>query len=349
MIDLTDGQSINVYLTTNQSLTQIYNSDSKGYVPDWSVTNMKINPEIYVSGNLTNQVNKLTSSVWTINGSTDISKYGNSLSASPYTLTLNKNMTDTSQLNIEFNGVYTNNNVDNNIKSYLTISKVENGGSILNALVYAPEGNIFKNDEIKILSASCDLYRGSKLLSDVTYQWFKYDWSAKKLSKLNTWLPLTDSEGGFSGSKSKTLYINADEVLNFETFKCEATSSELSTYSSQNSASNTISFADLSDPYFIEISAPAGNIIKNNSGEVILIVDIWRNGIKVNEGISEDKFTYNWKQFDANGNSIVFNKNLFLTPGKPENGKYLTIPASIINNKSTFICEIDENKITVSK
>lgn len=345
IVDLSDGKTINVYLTTTQPLSQIYSEDNKVYIPNWEIDNFKITPEIYVAGTSVNQASKLINATWSINNSTDISKWGSYDKTAPFALTLNKNMTDDNQLVIEFTGTYVDINKSQIVlKSNITITRVENPGSILSAIIHTPEGNIFKNNDVTSLPAVCYVYRGSTLLVNSTYQWYKFNWSLSKQKNSESWTELSDTNG-YTGTTTNTLTVPADDVLNFETYKCIATPIDITKYSSNTSVSNTVAFADLSDPYFIEIFAPNGNIIKNNTGSVNLVTEIWQNGIKVNDGSNEDKFTYNWKQYDENGNVIQFDASSYITIGKPNNKKYLTIPANIISNKSTFICEVDENKV----
>nr|QRW40272.1 hypothetical protein [bacterium] len=47
-----------------------------------------------------------------------------------------------------------------------------NAGAMIAAVAYAPDGIVFKNDEVATLKAHCDLWRGATIDTDnVTYAW----------------------------------------------------------------------------------------------------------------------------------------------------------------------------------
>lgn len=48
----------------------------------------------------------------------------------------------------------------------------QSAGATIAAIAYAPDGVIFKNDEVKTLRAHCDLWRGATIdTTNVTYCW----------------------------------------------------------------------------------------------------------------------------------------------------------------------------------
>lgn len=90
IVDLNDGKSINLFLSSNQPATQIFNQENSSYVPNYSETNLVISPEVYVSGTATNQVARLKGTpVWKINGSPTLNNFGaTAATTSPYNLTI---------------------------------------------------------------------------------------------------------------------------------------------------------------------------------------------------------------------------------------------------------------------
>lgn len=47
-----------------------------------------------------------------------------------------------------------------------------NAGAMIAAVAYAPDGIVFKNDEVATLKAHCDLWRGATIdTTNVTYAW----------------------------------------------------------------------------------------------------------------------------------------------------------------------------------
>lgn len=49
IIDLSDGKSLSVYIGSNLPRTQIQNGDTNAFNPDWTSTNLKLTPVIYVN------------------------------------------------------------------------------------------------------------------------------------------------------------------------------------------------------------------------------------------------------------------------------------------------------------
>lgn len=47
-MDTTDDRKLDVYISSNHPNSQIYNSNSGKYTPDWSITNLKLSAEIYL-------------------------------------------------------------------------------------------------------------------------------------------------------------------------------------------------------------------------------------------------------------------------------------------------------------
>ena len=62
-MDLTDSRKLDVYISSNLPVSQIYDKNSETYIPDWNKTNLQLNASIYLnSKDVTNDFN--TSIVW---------------------------------------------------------------------------------------------------------------------------------------------------------------------------------------------------------------------------------------------------------------------------------------------
>ena len=133
IVDLNDGKSINLFLSSNQPATQIFNKENSSYNPSYaSSPYLVISPEVYVSGSTDNQVAHLLGTpVWKINGSTDLSAFSATAeTTSPYTLTIKKNLTSVTQLTIECTVTYVDpeTTAQTVAKALFTVTKVENTG-----------------------------------------------------------------------------------------------------------------------------------------------------------------------------------------------------------------------------
>ena len=108
IVDLNDAKSMNMYLGSNQPLTQIFNKENSTYVPNYTASPfLVITPEMYVSGTTTNVISRLKAApTYTVNGGA-ITAFGGTVAATaPYALTLKNNMTSVSQMKVECSGIY---------------------------------------------------------------------------------------------------------------------------------------------------------------------------------------------------------------------------------------------------
>lgn len=252
IVDLNDAKSMNMYLGSNQPLTQIFNKENSSYVPNWAASPyLVITPELFVSGTTTNVISRLKAApTYTINGGA-ITAFGGTVAAiAPYALTIKNNMVSASQLKVECSGIYVDpdTKLETPVKAQIQLTKTENAGQLIVAIAYAPKGNVFKNGQSESLTAHCDLWRGSSIDADkVSYQWHKLktDGTWETLSASNTY--------GITGTTTNEITIPASAVLNFESFKCVIKDTDSASGTHNTSVSDIISFSDLSDPYVIEV------------------------------------------------------------------------------------------------
>lgn len=330
--DLNDGRSVNMFLGANQGLTQIFNRENSSYEPNYASRALVITPELFVSGEAGNAMAQVKSvPVWKINGSTSLQAWGTVAQTHPYALTINKNLDTLSQLNIECEADYTDplTKAITKAKSQVTITKTENAGQLICAIATAPKGTIFKQGGLASLEAKCDLWRGSTIdNSNVSYQWYK-------LSASGSWEALTNAKAyGCTGYNTNTLTIPSSAVLNFESFKCEIKDTDRASGTYNTVVADVISFADLSDPYQVEILSPAGDKLVRGQGSLTLTAQVWQKGnlIEDNNGA---KFNYVWRKYNANGTA-----DASWGSSGTKQGRTLTVTGADISTKATFVCEI---------
>lgn len=334
-MDLNDGKSINLYLGSNQPTTQIFNQENSSYTPSYTASPyLVITPEVFVSGVSTNQVSRLKGQPkWKINGSTTLTTYGaTAATSSPYTLTIKQNLSSVSQLQIECEVIYVDpdTSAETIAKTQITFSKATNTGQSIRAIAYAPNGTIFKNGDVETLKAHCDLWRGSAIDStSVTYTW----------QKLNngTWTTLTSSTAGaISGYTTNEITIPASAVLNFESFKCLIKDTDSSSGTYNTSVSDIISFADVSDPYQVEVSAPSGTTLTSGMTSTTLTANVWQNGELLPSSFYTGT-TCKWRKF----NKVGVQDTAWGTSGIKE-GRSITVTRSEISVAATFTVEIEK-------
>ena len=190
IIDQNDAVSIQAFISSNLALTQIYNKDNDSYTPNWtSGTGLILTPSLFAGGS----VDKITSvgnaasltpgvkagSVkWYKNNTLITSgQDGCTIGASSakYALTIQTNhMTLTApQVQYKIEGIYIDaNGLEIPFWATIQFTQHQSAGATIAAIAYAPDGVIFKNDEVKTLRAHCDLWRGATIdTTNVTYCW----------------------------------------------------------------------------------------------------------------------------------------------------------------------------------
>lgn len=335
IVDLNDGKSINLYLGSNVATTQIFNKENSSYVPNWTVAPfLVITPEVYVTGAATDQVGRLKGvPTWKINGSTNLATYGAAAATtSPYALTVKNNMTTVSQLRVECEVTYvdTDNGAETKAKTSISYTKTTNTGQLICAIAYAPEGTVFKNGAATSLKAHCDMWRGSAVdNTDVTYTW-------QKLGS-GTWTNITSSNaGGITGYTTNEITIPESAVLNFESFKCIIKDTDSASGTYNTTVSDIISFADMSDPYQVEITTPQGTTLTSGLTSTTLTVNCWQNG-----ALMPDTFfagaTCKWRKFNKAG----VQDTTWGTAGI-KTGRSITVTRDEISVAATFTVEIEK-------
>lgn len=334
IVDLNDAKSVNMYLGSNQPLTQIFNKENSTYVPNWTATPfLVITPELYVSGTTANVISRLKAApTYTINGGA-ITAFGGTVgAAAPYALTVKNNMTAVSQLKVDCSGIYVDpdTGLETQVKSVVQFTKTENTGQLVCAIAYAPKGNVFKNDQSSTLTAHCDMWRGSSIDVDkVSYQWHK-------LKTDGTWESLaTPNAYGITGTTTNEITIPAAAVLNFESFKCVIKDIDAASGTYNTSVSDIISFSDLSDPYVIEVSSTTGDKMVNGQGSTTLNAKVWQDGSVFADSAADTKFVFSWTKFKKDGTQDA----AWGTSGV-KTGKSVTVNASEVDVKATFIVEL---------
>ena len=329
IVDLNDAKSLNLYLNANQPTTQIFNRENSSFVPNYVESPLVITPELYVSGTSANVIGNIKEAPkWTINGNPDLATFGATAdTASPYKLTIKNNLTTIPQMKVECDVIYVDpvTLVETRSKSVMTFTKTENAGQLITAISYAPNGTIFKQG-VASLKAHCDLWRGSTIDDTyVEYQWYK-------LSD-GTWTKLNDTTNfGITNYTTNEITIPSSAVLNFETFKCEIKDTDSSSGTKGTTVSDIISFADLTDPYQIELVSPAGDKIVNGRGRIDITAEIWQNGEKITD---VTKFNFTWKKFNKDG---VPDTNW--VANTEDWGQIITVTKADVSIKATFVVEI---------
>lgn len=333
IVDLNDGRSINLYLSSNKATTQIYDDAvADKFTPNYASDNLVVTPEVYVSGADGDQIARCSNVVWKINGSTDIAQWGTAAAIAPFALTINKNMIDVSQLLVECTLSY--NDPDTSLattaKASMTFTKVNNAGNSICAVIYAPDGTtISKNasQAINQVRLHCDMWRGSTIDdTDVAYNW-------QKMASDGTWQSIasmtTEAQRNYSGWTTNELTVKADGVDNFELFKCIITDTDTGASTYNKTCEQTITVNDATDPYTVDIASPTGTVLTKGSNSTTLTANIWQSG-EMLSAAAHNAARYEWIQYDKNGENAK----------SVGNTRSITIVQGQISVRATFVCTV---------
>lgn len=183
--------NIRAFVSSNLSTTQIYDKETRAFMPNWAQSNLRLTPSLFIStygdNDLISQVAdpathrpgiKLGSASWYKNGkqivsATDSCWIGDI--TAKYTLTIKANHIGqhAPYIRYGFQAVWLDSSGNETIISAdIQFTQLTNPGARVMALAYAPDGNIFKNGESKNLTARCDLWRGAQIDStNAEYRW----------------------------------------------------------------------------------------------------------------------------------------------------------------------------------
>lgn len=327
IVDLNDAKQVHAYLQASLGDAQVYNPDTKVYTPNYPSTNNVIEPRVYETGNPNNLIASCTDYTYSVNG-TEI-KAGSSNGSFQVTaggkLTIASNI-DKNALVIQFSCNFKDAETKQTTKveAYKTITKSTSAGALFQAVIECPKGNVFdKSTAGDDLTAVCKTFRGSTPdNTDVNFSWEQLDVTKGQ------W---TDVASG--RSNGETLTVKPEDVLNFQTFRC--TAKDIGGQDAAAKAVALVTFEDKTDPYELEVISNTGDKIMNGQGETILKARVWQSGNQIETEETPEgsrKFTYTWTKYNKDGEK----------DGDTQTGNPLTVPASQIDRKATFICELSK-------
>lgn len=311
IVDLSDAQALQSYMTMSQGTAQIYDKDKKVYVPDYSVApHQVVTINCYLTGSNEDLGTKLQAQTWKINGAA-IS--GANYVSAPGSLTIKANMTAAVN-RIEFAAEYYDQETGlaTPVKISGTIIKQDATGNAISAVMQTPQGTIFKRvpgQTAQNLTLRAELYRGGVIdTSGVKYEWFKDE---VKIA-----------------AATQSITVTPDDVPNLAVYKCiiTDTDSTSSTYNGKSTCYATI--YDATDELRIDVETPNGTIFHNGQGTLTLIPLVMQVDTLIERGdiaATSAKFTYKWQKM-ANG---TIDPDWTKTPVSSTAGKIQIVPADI--------------------
>lgn len=165
--------------------------------------------------------------------------------------------------------------------------------------------------------------------TNVTYTW-------QKLGS-GTWTTITSANAeGITGYTTNEITIPESAVLNFESFKCVIKDTDAASGTYNTSVSDIISFADMSDPYQVEITTPQGTTLTSGLTSTTLTVQCWQNGALLADSFFTGA-TCKWRKF----NKLGVQDTSWGTSGI-KTGRSITVTSDEVSVAATFTVEIEK-------
>ena len=329
IVDLNDAKQVQLLMDIKYPV-QMYNPDTKVFTPNFGSDNNVVTPKVYVTGNGTNLVSKLTTLKYDIDGTVvnagaTSGQYSVAAISAGGALTIKGNITGNSLL-IKITAVYHDDETgqDTTLEAQGFVAKTANAGALFQVVLTQSKGNSFDaGNNVNTLTAEAKCFRGGVQDTDgITYKWYSLNLATQ------TWVQLSQNIATTAGVS--TLTVKASDVLNVQTFRCEA-------QDGTDRSEAIVTFEDRTDPYSVEIFSPTGLQIKNGQGSTTLCARVYRGTEKIeDEATATKKFTYTWTKFDKNGTK----SNFAGTTSAQKTGNPLIVSATDIDQKATFYCEV---------
>lgn len=334
IVDLNDGKAVQCFTHCSKGETQIYTPDTGVYTPNYSASEPNvITAHIYVTGYPQDQAQSsaCTKWEWKVDGVAATPVSGKS-----YQLNLASNIAKNGSVkNIEWTCKYTDPETlaTTTCIGYKTISLAKSGGALQTVQIETPDGNTFDStNNTKKLHAVAKFFRGNVQDTSVKLTWAVLNISAGSWSDVTSGVTTT---GGVS-----TLDVSANDVLNFQTFRCTAKDGA-------DTASAIVTFFDASDPYMIEVYSLTGDKIVNGAQSTELFARVWKDGKVVEDGAAvkadsshASSFTYKWTKYNASG--VATNWDGTSSPINASTKPYVTVANADVKGRGTFTCEVSK-------
>ena len=334
IVDLNDGKAVQCFTQCSKGETQIYTPDTGVYTPNYSSSAPNVvTARVYVTGSGTDQAPTSACSGWSwkVDGVAATPVSGKS-----YQLNLASNIDKNGSVkNIEWSCKYTDpeTQATTTCIGYKTISLAKSGGALQTVQIETPKGNTFDSTNNSMqLTAVAKFFRGNVQDTSVKLTWQVLNISA------GTWSDVTSGVSTAGGVS--TLNVSANDVLNFQTFRCKAEDGT-------DTANAIVTFFDASDPYVVEVYSLTGDKIVNGAQSTELFARVWKDGKVVEDGAAvkadsshASSFTYKWTKYNANG--VATNWNGTSSPVNASTKPYVTVANADVSGRGTFTCEVSK-------
>lgn len=347
IIDYNDAPLLNGWISVQGSKTQGFTPDTGIFVPDYTVTPLRLTASLFAAGTSTDLLDHpegvISNIKWAVTNSAGTRNDITGATSRVYSI--NTNLTSDDSKTYIFMCDYQQpiTRLSIPIEISVDICKVVNGTGIADAVIVAPNGNIFKNENVSQLTVECQLWSGSTIDTDVNesnYLWWKMDPNGKGGShNIGTgWTKLISGTNGYIityRNATSVLTIPRSDVVSSEVYMCTI---YCPSPGHKQVYKETINILDVTDPILVSINSTGGSVFKNGIGSTIFTAMLFQNSEQIDS--AGTKYTYNWYKYDKNGQMV--NKAGEFSDGSTPymTGKSINITSDDVFEKATFRCDI---------
>lgn len=361
IIDLYDAPSLNSWISASQNTVQTYNNTLQTYNPNYASTNQVLTCNLTKSGSSTSLLGGNVANIkWyktvgatkteiTSVTSTD-NEYKSGTSHSVLTVKVNASTSDNAAI-YSAESVWTDpdSQLPVAFSAQIPITVVQLAKAAVIGTLYAPDGDVFRNNTPASLKLNADLYKDGALSGgSKKFKWFAAD-SSVSVSQ--------DADGGVGWRKITATTGTTGEVANSGFDVAVTTQGVLTVYpnvvnSSQaykvvitDNAGGTsgtkvtayITLKDLDDPIMVVIDSTGGTVLKNGLGTTTLRARLWQNGVEI-DTVAAYAYTYTWTRWQNN----AMDANWAGAGVSTKTGKEIVITTADVDSKTMFKCEVSK-------
>lgn len=351
IIDYNDAPLLNGWISVTGSKTQGFTPDSNSYVPDYTQTPLRLTASLFSAGNSSDLLDSpegiISNMKWKV---TDSKGTTNDLVGEvTRNYSVNKNLTDDTSKTYTFCCDYTQpaSHLSIPVEISVDINKVINGTGISDAVILAPSGNIFKNNNANKLTAECQLWVGSivdPMITAANFKWWKMDASGVGGGHGigAGWTELKNNVNGYLiefRNLTSIITIPSSDVFSSAVYMCTVQDS----CHSNQIYKETIAFLDTTDPIYLQFESTGGNVFKNGKGSTDITAILIQNGVEIDA--DGTKYTYSWYKYDKNGDIVtptgkVIPREMKASATPIFVGKKINVTDADVDEKATFKCDI---------
>lgn len=359
IIDLYDAVTLHAWIGASQTTVQTYNNTAETYNPDYTSSAQVLTLNLTKAGSSTSLVGANVSNVkWfkTVgNTKTEITsttssdtEYKSGTAHSVLTTKVNI-PTENNAIIYSVEGVYNDpeTGLPITFAAEIDLTLVQLAKAAVIGNIYAPDGDVFRNNTPASLKIHADLYKDGALSGgSKKFKWFAADTTADNQDSDAGvgWRKITATAGttgafanvGFDVATNNqgVLTVFPDAVTNAQTFLCVITDNAGGTLGTK--VKLYITLRDMDDPIMVVVESSGGNILKNGVGSTTLTARLFQQGEEVDEGGT--KYTYKWSKWQ--NNEMV--ENFGGTSNPYKTGKTLAVGSGDVDTKTTFKVEVSE-------